>query len=173
MASPPDESVDIDEREHITVWRITHEQYAADAFSGEGAKTYGGRFNSPGVPMVYTAGSLALATLELLVRLNRRRRLAPYVRIAASFPANLLAVADDLPEGWDDRPYGRVSQEWGDTWTGEQVSLALKVPSVVEPLESNYLINPGHPEVDRLDVGPPTPLNLDPRLPPIGPAESE
>lgn len=104
MASPPDEPETIDEREHITVWRIMHEQYAADAFSGEGAKIYGGRFNSPGVPMVYTAGSLALATLELLVRLNRRRRLTPYVRIAASFPASLLAVADDLPEEWDDRP---------------------------------------------------------------------
>ncbi|NBB87146.1 MAG: RES domain-containing protein, partial [Bacteroidetes bacterium] len=75
--------------------------------------------------------------------------------------------------GWDDRPYGRASQAWGDTWIREQTSLALKVPSVVEPLESNYLINPGHPEVNRLDVGTPTPLSLDPRLRPGGPAESE
>jgi len=158
MASPPDEP------EKRTVWGITHMRYTDEAFSGEGARRYGGRFNSPGVPMIYTAGSLALATLELLVRLNQRRRMAPYVRLSASFPASLLLIPESLPSGWDDLPYGPSSQEWGDAWIRDETSLALKVPSVVEPLESNYLINPGHPAFDQLTVGEPAPLNLDPRL---------
>jgi len=162
MASLPDEP------ERLTVWRLTHARYADEAFSGEGARRYGGRFNSPGVPMIYTTGSLALATLELLVRLNKRRRMAQHVRLSASFPASLLHIPESLPAGWDDLPYGPGSQQWGDKWVWDEVSLALKVPSVVEPLEPNYLINPGHPAFDQLTVGASAPLNLDPRLRPGG-----
>lgn len=166
MASPPDDAA------RRTVWRITHARYADEAFGGEGARRYGGRFNSPGVPMIYTAGSLALATLELLVRLNQRRRMAPYVRRSASFPARLLLIPDALPAGWDDLPYGSSSQEWGDVWIRDETSLALKVPSVVEPLESNYLINPRHPAFDQLKLGEPAPLRIDPRLRPSGPKDA-
>ena len=156
----------------ITVWRITHERYADEAFSGEGARRYGGRFNSPGVPVIYTASSLALATLELLVRLNKQRRMAPYVRRSASFPARFLHIPESLPDGWDALPYGSSSQQWGDAWIRDETSLALKVPSVVEPLESNYLINPRHPAFDQLTVGEPAPLNLHPRLRPGGPEDA-
>ena len=54
----------------IRAWRIVKTRYSADAFSGEGARLYGGRWNSPGVAMVYTAGSKSLATLEVLVHLD-------------------------------------------------------------------------------------------------------
>ncbi len=158
MASPPDDSTT------ITVWRITQARHAKVAFSGEGARQHGGRFNSPGVPMVYTAGSRALATLELLVRLNHRRRMAPYVWRSATFPSSLLLIPDTLPLEWDALPYGPSSQQWGDAWIRDQRSLVLQVPSVVEPTEANYLINPSHPAIDKLKVGPASPVELDPRL---------
>ena len=52
----------------------------------------------------------------------------------------------------------------GNEWAQGQQSLVLKVPSVVEPMESNYLINPLHPDYDALEIGDPTPLQLDARL---------
>ena len=55
-----------------TAWRITSEKYAETAFSGEGAKEYGGRFNRPGTPVVYTSESISRATLELLAKAGVR-----------------------------------------------------------------------------------------------------
>lgn len=148
----------------ITAWRITQAQYQDTSFSGEGAKRYGGRFNSTGVPVVYTAESIALATLELLVRVNQRTHLNRYVRISVRFSRDHVTEPSSLPEGWDAHPYGPASQAVGDEWALSQQSLVLKVPSVVEPMESNYLINPLHPDYDALEIGHPTPLQLDARL---------
>lgn len=150
----------------ITAWRISAARYAETAFSGEGAKQYGGRFNSVGVPLVYTSGSLALATLELLARIRRRQRLVDRVCLSVTFDEDdvLAYGASDLPDGWDARPYGAASQRVGDAWVRSQSSLVLRVPSVVVPRESNYLINPRHPDVDRLEIGAPEPLDPDPRI---------
>ena len=54
----------------ITAWRIVRARFADSAFDGEGARRYGGRWNSRGTRMVYTAGSQALAALEMLVHLD-------------------------------------------------------------------------------------------------------
>ncbi len=148
----------------VVVWRICKAAYAATAFNGEGARRYGGRFNSPGVPVVYTAASLALATLELLVRVGRRERMTGYVRRWAAFDAAHVYVPDALPAGWDARPYGRAGQALGDAWAAAGTSLALRVPSVVEPVECNYLLNPRHPAFADVTLGPPAPLRPDPRL---------
>ena len=43
------------------VWRICEATFAASAFSGEGASIVGGRWNSKGKRMVYTAEHLSLA----------------------------------------------------------------------------------------------------------------
>ncbi|MBC8006624.1 MAG: RES domain-containing protein, partial [Prolixibacteraceae bacterium] len=45
-------------------------RYAGTAFSGEGARLYGGRWNRKGVPMVYTAGSQSLAMLKCLCKMS-------------------------------------------------------------------------------------------------------
>ena len=49
-----------------TGWRIVKTKYAAQAFDGEGARLYGGRWNSPGLRMVYNSENVALAALEIL-----------------------------------------------------------------------------------------------------------
>lgn len=150
----------------ITAWRITHRQYRNTAFSGEGAKEYGGRFNSIGIPIVYTSESQALATLELLTTVNERRRLTERICLPVTFSTKHVLAYDeeDLPAGWDARPYGSASRQVGDEWAQSTRSLVLRVPSVVLPREHNYLINPRHPDVDELEIGEPEPLNLDPRI---------
>lgn len=150
----------------IKVWRITSEDHAESAFSGEGAEKYGGRFNSVGTPIVYTSGSLALATLELLAKVNSRRRLAGSVCIPAGFEEKRAVACEesDLPEDWDARPYGPASRKVGDEWIHAGKSLVLRVPSVVVPREHNYLINPAHPDFDEIEIGEPEPLEPDPRI---------
>ena len=137
------------------------------AFSGEGAEEYGGRFNSVGIPIVYTSESVSLATLELLAKAGGRQRLSGRVVLPVTFEESQGIALDeeDLPEGWDDRPYGPASQQVGDKWIQSEESLVLRVPSVVVPEEHNYLINPEHPEFEELEIGEPRPLNVDPRLP--------
>ena len=151
----------------ITAWRITSEKYVGTAFSGEGAKEYGGRFNSVGTPVVYTSESVSLATLELLAKAGGRQRLSNRVVVPARFDESQVIAYDreNLPEGWDDRPYGPASQQVGDEWIRSEESLVLRVPSVVVPEEHNYLINPEHPGFGELGFGEPRPLDPDPRLP--------
>ena len=150
----------------ITAWRITPAKYQSAAFSGEGAKEYGGRFNSVGTSVVYTSESLALAILELLTKINSRSRAAGRVCLPVRFDEAHVQVRseDDLPEGWDARPYGPASQKVGDAWIRTQASLVVQVPSIVVPRERNYLINPQHPDASDLEIGEPEPLDLDPRI---------
>jgi RES domain-containing protein len=150
----------------LEVWRITAPEYADTAYSGEGAREWGGRFNSPGLRVVYASGSLALATLEVLAGANDRRRLRGYLAIGATLDEQHLEVieASALPAGWDARPYTAVSQAVGDAWLDEERSLALRVPSVVVPSEWNVLLNPAHPAFDEVIIGAPTVAPFDPRL---------
>ena len=62
----------------LSAWRITKQKHAKSAFSGEGARIYGGRWNSPGTPIIYTAQSQALAVLEVLVHLDSPELLKRY-----------------------------------------------------------------------------------------------
>ncbi len=150
----------------VEVWRITAPEYADAAYSGEGAKLWGGRWGSPGRRVVYASGSLALATLEVLAGANDRRRLRGYLAVSAAFDKRHLESIDApaLPAGWDARPYTAVSQAVGDAWLDEGRSLALRVPSVVVPSEWNVLLNPAHPTFSEVVIGPPTVAPFDPRL---------
>ena len=81
-----------------TLWRITTARFAATAFSGEGARRYGGRWNPPGCEVVYTAQSPALALLELMVQDDPLR--ARYVLIPVTVPPDLqstLFTTEQLP----------------------------------------------------------------------------
>jgi RES domain-containing protein len=150
----------------LTVWRIVHEAYLDSAFSGIGAELYGGRFNSPGHKAVYTSGSLSLAVLEMLVQVNARHRLHQHWCIPASIPVESIQRADasTLPHGWNAIPYGRASQDFGDQWITQGSSVALAIPSVVIPQESNYILNPLHTAFERVALGEPIPIPIDRRM---------
>ena len=148
-----------------TLWRLVTARFADTAFSGEGARLYGGRWNRKGMPMVYTAASQSLAMLEILVQDEPLR--ARYVMIPATLPKRFkieqIALAE-LPERWND-PVNRAHlQALGSDWIARGSSAVLAVPSAVIPAELNYLINPRHPDFAKIDIGPPQDFITDLRL---------
>lgn len=150
----------------IEAWRLIKAKHAESAFTGEGARLYGGRWGSAGTAIVYTAGSLALAQLEILVNLPTEKLLGAYVAFRLRFDEALVEVLppEELPAAWRRDPVPQSAKNIGDRWVSEAHSLVLKVPSAVVPPESNYLVNPNHPGFERLEItGPIDPL-IDPRL---------
>jgi RES domain-containing protein len=138
-----------------TVWRIVKAVYATQAFDGEGARIYGGRWNSPSVRMVYTADSAALAALEHLVRLNDASAQPKFVLISAVLPDELVDDLDRsaLPEHWRSTPAPPALQQIGDRWAKSKGSAALRVPSAIIEQQSNYLLNPEHPAFSSIAIG--------------------
>lgn len=150
----------------MTAWRIVQRERAAGAFDGEGARLYPGRWNHRGIPMVYTASTVSLATLEVLVHVETAAALARYVCIPVEVEDHLCRTAEDygLPEDWAADPAPFSTRDLGSGWARGGDSLALAVPSAVIPSEMNVLINPGHPDFARLKIGSPRDLYFDPRL---------
>lgn len=150
----------------VRAWRIVKAKHAGDAFSGEGARLAGGRFNSPGRPAVYMAGSPSLAMLEMLVHLESQELLRRYVIYEITLDtAWVTTVApDDLPGTWRDSPPPPAVQHVGDRWLEQGQSAALRVPSAVVPTEWNYLLNPLHADFVRTTIGAKQPIEFDPRL---------
>lgn len=147
------------------VWRITTRRFADQAFSGEGARLYGGRWNRVGQSVIYTAESRSLALLEMLVQDEPLR--ARYVLIPAHLPETVsMEVLDNsvLPRDWR-TPAGRQAlQSLGGEWLRQSRSCVLAVPSAVVPAELNFLINPLHPDFKRISVGEPESLETDMRF---------
>jgi len=150
----------------VKVWRITHKDYAKSAFTGEGAKLFGGRFNSEGIPLVYTSGNLSLAMLEIMVQSNGRDYFKHCVIFYAEIPENLITipVLNDLPKEWKQIPYGKQSQQFGDAWIKTGSSPVMRVPSVVVPVEYNFLMNPMHPEFSEININETENVSFDTRL---------
>ncbi|KAF0101581.1 MAG: hypothetical protein FD187_1867 [bacterium] len=148
-----------------TVWRLVTSRFALDAFTGDGARLYGGRWNHKGVPMVYTAGSQSLAMLEMLVQDEPLR--ARYVMIPAVLPTHLRierVTPEQLPDNWRDTAARQDLQVLGSEWSRRQSSPVLAVPSAVIPSETNYLLNPLHPAFSRIEIGEPQDFVTDLRL---------
>lgn len=150
-----------------TVYRICKTKYAATAFDGEGAFRFGGRWNSRGTRIVYTAGSLALAALEMLVHLNDDEMLSNYSFITAEVPPEIILKVEDftaLPANWFDSPAPLAAQKIGDDWTRSSASAVLEVPTSIVPLEKNYLLNPAHADWSKIVFGKPHEFVFDERL---------
>jgi len=150
------------------VWRLLTARFAQpgeSAFTGEGARLYGGRWNRKGTPMVYTAGSQSLAVLEMLAQDEPLR--ARYVMIPASLPNNLKIErmeATELPAGWRSLAAREQTQAIGTAWARRRSSAVLAVPSAIIPAEYNYLLNPLHPSFAIIGIGEPQDFVIDPRL---------
>ncbi len=149
----------------IQAWRLVKTRRADSAFSGEGARIAGGRWNHSGTSVVYVSGALSLAMLELLVHLDSQARYTlDLVSIPVSFPARLVGTISTLPRHWRAEPAPRQTKDIGTSWVKSASSCVLQVPSVIVPDESNFVLNPAHPEFRRMEIGTPRPVSLDPRL---------
>lgn len=149
------------------VFRICKTKNAPSAFTGEGAFRFGGRWNSRGTRIVYAAGSLALAALEMLVHLDDDSLLLKYSFITARVPPELISPVEkfrSLPRDWSSSPAPTAVQRIGDDWARAMTSAVLEVPSAVIPLEKNYLLNPAHKDYARIALNRPLKFAFDERL---------
>jgi len=149
----------------LSAWRIVRKKRLATALTGQGASVYPGRWNGLGVPVVYTAGSISLAVLELLVHMESAPTTPEYRLIAIEFDESLVTAIDlrRLPRNWRRDPAPRPLQEVGNRWVRRGQSAVLKVPSSITG-EPNYLLNPAHADFGKITVGRPTIFRLDARL---------
>lgn len=147
----------------MDVWRLASGRH--DPLTGEGSRLFGGRWNSPGQPLVYTSESIALAVVEALVH------------ITGAFPYDYFAFRISVPDDGIERlDVGRLKPDWsgdvgytraiGDQWFEQARSVALVVPSVIVPSSLNVLINPRHPNKDALNMVARDPFRFDLRLRP-------
>jgi RES domain-containing protein len=149
-------------------YRLTTREFAATAFSGEGARLFGGRWNSPGTVVVYAAENLSLAQLELLVRVQSEELLrARFCCVVVEFSEGLLlpvSALGDLPADWAAPIPRPATQILGDRWASEQRSVVLSVPSAVTAGEVNFMFNPAHPDFAKVLVHPAENFAFDGRL---------
>ncbi|HVI47408.1 MAG TPA: RES family NAD+ phosphorylase [Chitinophaga sp.] len=150
----------------MDVYRISKCAYIND-LSGTGARLYGGRWNSPGHAIVYTAGSRALSALEVLVHIPLKNIVQDFCIATIHIPDDITIKAmakQDLPSGWQSLAPDPELQCIGDEWIETSKYAVLRIPSVVIPEEFNYLINPLHPEAERITITNMQPFLFDQRL---------
>ncbi len=150
----------------ISAWRITKQKHAKTAFTGEGARLYGGRWNSAGRPAINTAESRALALAEILVHLESAQVLSRYVVFQVEIDASYIVGVDvgALPKHWRQEPAPRWLQAIGDDWLASGKSAVLCVPSAIVTGEFNYLLNPLHPDFSKLRIHGPERFPINTRL---------
>jgi len=139
----------------MRLWRICRAAHAD--LSGEGARLYGGRWNTPGRPVVYTAENAALAVLEVRVHLDLPLDLLPddYVLLAIETGDAAVEIAETLPDD---------PAAFGNAWLSEGRTPLLSVPSIIVPESRNVLVNPLHPDTARTGIAATRPFRFDERL---------
>ena len=150
----------------LTAWRIAKRKHAKTAFTGEGARLFGGRWNNPGTFIVYTAQSQSLAVLEMLVHLDSPELLGKYVLFEVGIDDSLITHVDPsrLPRTWRADPPPSRARAIGDDWINAGTSAVLRVPSALVPTENNFLLNPRHKDFSGLRISKPIPFRFDSRL---------
>lgn len=153
----------------MRVYRIEREKYLATTLSGKGAAlSEGFRWNSLNTELVYTADSRALAILEISVHLDLSEDLPTdrfFVEIDIPDELEIEELSlNNLPANWDEKPPLVITQFIGDDFVEARNTAVLKVPSSIVPLEFNYLINPNHPDANKIKVIAAKALMFDRRL---------
>ena len=151
----------------LTLWRLVKARHATSAFDGEGARRYGGRWNERGTAIVYLGGTLSLAALETFVHLTAADARIAFAAIEVRVPDDLeiaFLAPDALPENWREEPPPEQTKALGTEWARRAQTLLLRVPSAIVPNEWNYLLNPAHAAVGRIELRPPTPFGFDERM---------
>jgi len=148
----------------MTIYRLTTSTYKDD-LTGTGARLYGGRWNSPGIPALYTAENISLAVLEILVRADRYTLPQSYVLLKINVPDNAASITiaeNKLKKSWENDP--ALTQWMGDEILKANEVLLLKVPSAVVPEENNYIINTRHKDFKKIKISNSSGFDFDKRL---------
>src|SRR4051812_12889364 len=147
-------------------WRIVRESRAQAAFTGEGPWQFGGRWNSPGVRIVYVSEHQSTAAFEIFIHRVPFVTEEKFKAFRIEWPDSIMEIfpAPRLPSNWRISPRGAETTAIGDEWAREKRSAILAVPSAISPDDSNFLLNPEHPNFKRIRIGPPIDYDFDPRL---------
>ncbi|MGB7784572.1 MAG: RES family NAD+ phosphorylase [Salinimicrobium sp.] len=150
----------------MKVYRLSRKKYAEE-LSGKGAAIVGGRWNSRGTQIIYTAESRALALAEVAVHLTVATLPEDFMMVEIELPDEI-EIADldteQLPKRWNVFPYNLATQEFGDEFVRTAEKAVLRVPSAVVPGDFNYLINPKHADFSRIKISKTEAFPLDNRL---------
>ena len=137
----------------MELFRITSAAYIE--LDGKGAYLYGGRWNSKGTAVIYTATNRALAVLEKLVQVNATVVPEDMVMLTIQVPpqASIIKIEEtELLPSWSNYPPPEILKSTGDQWINENQSLLLEVPSALISGEKNILINPAIPEFHKIKI---------------------
>jgi RES domain-containing protein len=138
----------------MELYRIAQEKYADD-LSGNGARLFGGRWNSEGNYALYTSSTRALALLETLAHTPAKLLQTKVYRLVTLQVSEVLIQGLDskkLPAGWDAIEIRPFTQKTGDQFLLAKKNLLLAVPSVLLPEELNYVINPLHTDFKKVKI---------------------
>jgi RES domain-containing protein len=138
----------------MLVFRIAKTPFAKD-LSGIGSRFYGGRWNNPGVAVIYTAETRALAALEYLVHMSHAYAPANLSIVTFKIPDDILPeeiALSILPKNWQSYPPSSELADLGTEWLLSKRSLLLRVPSAIVEQEHNILINPSHSDSSRVII---------------------
>ena len=149
-----------------SAWRIVRAARVKSAFTGEGARLYGGRWNSRGTAVIYLSEHESLAALELLVHLTPLLPDDRYLSFRLEWEDKLTErfPVKNLPSGWNAEPPDFQTMQIGDDWVRAGKSVALAVPSVLSASEMNFLLNPKHRDFKKIKISQPAEYRFDQRL---------
>ncbi len=150
----------------MEVFRLSNRIYAS-TLSGTGASLSGGRWNSRGTELIYTASNRSLAMAEVAVRLTLATLPSDYMMITIFIPDDTsikVVQTKDLPPSWNSYIYSPLTQKYGDEFVKENKFCVLKIPSVVTDGDFNILINPSHSEFKHIKIITMDPFPFDKRL---------
>jgi RES domain-containing protein len=139
----------------MEIFRITQKEYAED-LSGNGARLFGGRWNSEGFFALYASSSRSLALLETLAHTPAKMLdTRVYHLITLSVPDNILTQKlplKNLMPGWDAPDTRLFTKKIGDSFLANKIELILEIPSVMMPEEINYVLNPHHQDMRQVKL---------------------
>jgi len=149
----------------MIVYRLSRQAFIND-ISGYGAEKTGGRWNSKGIPVLYTAASRALAVVEIAVHVPIGIIPINYFLATINVPENDILKIDvsDLPQNWNTNPFVKETQAIGNDFIRKNEHLVLQVPSASVGGDHNYLVNPRHPEFKKVKIKSIDPFVFDVRL---------
>ncbi len=149
----------------MILYRITRESYAKD-LTGRGGLLSSARWHDH-LPVIYTSLTSSTTILKKLVHLQpdeiHHDLMMMKIEVADSASSQLLE-ANQLPVGWNTYPAPVLLKNIGNAWLTGKTSLMLYVPSVIDPMAQNVLINPLHSEINSLKITELQPFTFDHRL---------
>ena len=148
----------------MRIYRIADGRHPT--WDGTGAALIGGRWNSPGRPVIYGSLSYSCAMLEVLAHAGIGRLPNTHCVVIAEIPEAIAierCESFSLPKDWN-TDNSASAKLFGDQWIKESRSLILLVPSVIAKFEWNVLVNPLHPDFSLITTSQSEPVIWDKRL---------